>query len=360
MVERLVHLVISFAVDVLDFAIMDNHFHFLLRNRPDIRNQWTDREVAERWSHVCPSEWQRLKPKKRSRKKKDDSPVEPEVDPREQYIQQLLRQPAKLAKLRRRLGSISWFIKLFAEYVARRANQEDEQKGHFWGQRFHSDRILDLAHLLACSMYINLNPIRAKMAYRPEDSLYTSLRLRLDALAAAGQAQNGVIQGAIDHDTQKSVEPAHGSIASARMEPFSAPYQHRWSPADGWLSPLSLQRDIEPNDHGSLDACMSNPFPASRASNKGFLEMTFVEYIKLIDWTGRQPVQGKAGAIPEELKPIAERLRIDLATWGMLVSSFDKKGRAAYGSPELLRAEAVRRKQRWLRGMKMTQANSSV
>ncbi len=35
--------------------------------------------------------------------------------------------------------------------------------------------------------------------------------------------------------------------------------------------------------------------------------MSFVEYLSLLDWTGRQLREGKRGAIPQDLAPILER-----------------------------------------------------
>src|SRR4030095_484180 len=52
---RLELLAVSFAIEVCDFALLDNHIHLILRTRPDIVVQWEDREVALRWWHICPT-----------------------------------------------------------------------------------------------------------------------------------------------------------------------------------------------------------------------------------------------------------------------------------------------------------------
>ena len=44
----------QFGVDVLGFAVMSNHLHVVLRNRPDIIHGWSDDEVARRWWNVFP------------------------------------------------------------------------------------------------------------------------------------------------------------------------------------------------------------------------------------------------------------------------------------------------------------------
>ena len=40
------------AVEVLGFAILSNHFHIVLRNRPDVVENWSDDDVVRRWGQV--------------------------------------------------------------------------------------------------------------------------------------------------------------------------------------------------------------------------------------------------------------------------------------------------------------------
>ncbi len=53
-------------MDVLGFAVMSNHLHVVLRNRPDVVEQWPDDAVARRWWNLFPS-----------RRNDDDTPAEP-------------------------------------------------------------------------------------------------------------------------------------------------------------------------------------------------------------------------------------------------------------------------------------------
>ncbi len=52
--DRLRHLAGLFGVDVCEYAVMSNHMHVVLRNRPDIVQRWPDSEVAFRWRKLFP------------------------------------------------------------------------------------------------------------------------------------------------------------------------------------------------------------------------------------------------------------------------------------------------------------------
>ena len=51
---RLAELAQILAIDACVFAILSNHFHLLLRNRPDLTAQWSNEEVMRRWWQLCP------------------------------------------------------------------------------------------------------------------------------------------------------------------------------------------------------------------------------------------------------------------------------------------------------------------
>ena len=145
--ERLVYLAKFYGIDVLGYAIMGNHLHVILRNRPDVVATWSDDEVARRIWFLFP--------------KRKDAEKNP-CDPTEFEINMLKADSKKLAEYRSRLSDISWLMRQLAEHVAIRANREDKCTGRFWEGRFKSQPLLDEAAIIACSAYVDLNPVRAK------------------------------------------------------------------------------------------------------------------------------------------------------------------------------------------------------
>ena len=92
---------------------------------------------------------------------------------------------------------------------------------------------------------------------------------------------------------------------------------------DGWLSPVELQPDRK--------AAVATR-PGRRASDKGFLPVSLREYLRLLDWTGRQSRPDKLRQIPGELALILARLQLSAETWVDTVLNFGRWHQASRGS----------------------------
>ena len=182
------HFAACFGIDLLVYSIMSNHFHVVLRSRPDVVATWTDTEVARRWLLICPL-----------RKLPDGPPAEPS----EAELNSIRNDATRLAEIRSRLSDISWWMRLVCQRIGTRANAEDGESGKFWQSRFRAVRILDEASLLACAAYVDLNPIRAAMAQTLEQSEFTSIQRRIEARIGANAAADGFLAPlAIDERTR--------------------------------------------------------------------------------------------------------------------------------------------------------------
>lgn len=171
LVQRLEHLAKHAGIDVLAFAIMSNHLHLLLRNRPDVVAKWSDREVALRRIALLPN--------RRARVRRGESP---EAPPTEQEIHALIACPRQMRRARTELSDLGFFHRLLKEPCARAWNREDGVTGHFWEGRFLSPPVLDAAALVRVARYIELNEIRAQTAQSIPRSRWTSARTQWERL----------------------------------------------------------------------------------------------------------------------------------------------------------------------------------
>jgi len=79
--------------------------------------------------------------------------------------------------------------------------------------------------------------------------------------------------------------------------------------------------------------------------------MSLDDYLRLMDWTGRQIRSGKRGAIPVHLAPLLERLQVDAGSWTESVRHFGRWFHRAVGRAGHLAEEASRGGKQWLQGL---------
>ncbi len=308
--DRMEFLASAFGIDCLTYTVLSNHLHVVLRSRPDVVATWSDDEVARRWLRLYPG-----------RRLEDDSTH----NVTDAELEVITGNAERLAEVRRRLSDVSWWMRCTAENIARRANRDDECSGRFWEGRFKAQLLLDEASLLACAAYVDLNPVRAALAKTPEESEYTGAKDRIDDL----QQRRGEITATKSASRDKRQRATHAWERSRRRR------------KSGWMSPVEINEASDPVGPDSSDC-------GRRASLKGFLSMSLSQYLKLLDWTGRQLRAKKRGKVPPDLAPILERLGVDSQGWCDLVKQFGKLFKRAAGSAESLSSEATRRGQSYM------------
>ena len=326
---RMERLASVFGIDVLTYAILSNHMHLVARTRPDVILEWSDKEVALRWLRIFPG-------------KRIDEHL---ADPTTNSVDALANDSKRIKLIRERLSNPSWFMKALCEPIARLANFQDKVTGHFWEGRFKAQAITDEAGLLACSMYVDLNPIRAAMAATPEESIHTSAYDRIKALQG-----NTIPSAAVDLVAIETAEAGKILLNSTpdQLRKKKAEAKKKRGPSilrDAWLSPLTLNERGKPGAQASLSGV--------RASDKGFLWMNIADYLKLLRWTSKQRVGYiETPIVPKDLQQILNRIGIDGKMWSDLVWNFKKyfgRGSAA-GSPNSLKESALQRNRKFAPG----------
>jgi len=168
--DRLHFLVRYFAVDLHGYSIMSNHFHLCVFHDPQEQQRWSDEAVADRWLAVSPP------------RTYGKHPLGPAA--LAEHRQALLADRKRLDHVRRELGSVSTFMKFLKQPIARKANAEDDVTGHFFEQRFWSAALLSERAILSAMLYIDLNPVRARIAQTIEDIRHAGITERLAQLEA--------------------------------------------------------------------------------------------------------------------------------------------------------------------------------
>jgi hypothetical protein len=289
-IERLQLLAANFAIDVGFLALMSNHFHLVLRTTPRLVDRMGSWEVARRWLRVYPG------------KRVLDGHW---IEPTDEQVQALAEDKDKIATLRKRLSNVSWFMAALSEYVARRSNREDDRDGRFFSGRYRCREIRTDGGLLIAGMYVDLNQLRAGEVLTPEDSQHCSVWYRIQARRTT-----------------------------------SADISQR-SP-DDWLAALTLAADHVgdvPSDNGR------------RASDKGLLPISLEDYLRLLDWAGRETRAGKRGAIPADLAPILERLGLAEDEFLEAVEKFPDLFPRLAGPVSALVERAQQVGRRWMHGV---------
>ena len=272
-----IHLLSSiFTIDICAYAVMSNHYHLVLKVNKIEADDLSDIDVAMRWKqlfngHVMVDRWLTMSDITQAEK----------------------TQALKIVQTwRGRLYDLGWYMRCLNESIAVRANKEDNCKGHFWEGRFKSQALLDETALLACMIYVDLNPIRAAISTTPEQSDFTSIQQRLLTIAHA-------IDETVDN---KPAQPPN-------LLPFIG-------------------------------------YQAHTKQQKG-LPFKLMDYFALVEWTGRCIREDKRGVITAEIKPLFERFNVNSDDWLAIITDFNRHYISAAGSSDKMSQWAYSTNRKW-------------
>jgi REP element-mobilizing transposase RayT len=257
-VDRIRLLSSLFAIDICAYAVMSNHYHLVLKLCPEQLSDFSDEQIMDRWCAL-------FKGPLLVQRYRSGEALRPSERSTVSDIVNIWRS---------KLSSISWFMRCLNQPIARQANIEDQCTGKFWESRFTSQALKTEEALLSCMVYVDLNPVRAGIAARPETSIHTSIRERIQPEFSLQQAVNDQAQcgDLLEFNTQ--------------LKPLL--------PFDGEL----------------------------RNETQTGILFNFPEYLKLVDWTGRIIRNDKRGQIDNTLPPILDRLQITSDQWRINATQF--------------------------------------
>ena len=269
--QRILLLATIYCIDVCAYAVMSNHYHLVVHVNREKAQHLSDHEVIERWGKIHslhPLTVRYLSGELMTKSEK-------------RAAQKLVNQ------WRECLYSLSWMMKDLNMDIAKQANVEDGCTGHFWEGRFKSQALLDEQALLAAMTYVDLNPVRAKIAPTPEMSNHTSIKYRLDSMALHQAKPN-------------------------ELFPFSG------------------------NEH--------------QEKNQG-IPFNFNEYLELLDCVGRQHRDDERGKIDSTMPNIMRRIHSDKNTFLLVCSAIEGKRTQWVGSQHQLKQAKAHLKQHRIHGI---------
>jgi len=129
--------------EVIGFCLMGNHFHLLVRMHPG--EAYSDEEIKKRFMLLYGENKNRN------------------------------LSEGQIPSLRKKWADLSEYVKEIKQGFSRFYNRLHNRKGFFWSDRFKSVIVDNGDTLINCLAYIDLNPVRAGIAEKPEDYRWCSL-----------------------------------------------------------------------------------------------------------------------------------------------------------------------------------------
>ncbi|MEE4245986.1 MAG: hypothetical protein V2I33_11270 [Kangiellaceae bacterium] len=149
--------------------------------------------------------------------------------------------------------------------------------------------MLDEAAVISCMAYVDLNPVRAAITQKLEESKYTSIKQQIDESSSAESLSNAI-----------------GNVFNTAKQS---------------------------NQHAPLST------------------ITLSEYLQLTEWAGQAIFHPDKASIPKNITPILERLNMQSNHWLNQVRHLGENYTTAIGSIKRLRERAEQVSKRCIRGI---------
>jgi hypothetical protein len=134
---RILELGEIFACGIHWWALTSNQLHLVVHMSPVTAHAWSAAEVAARWVKLYPA---------------------PATELCEKRIAAITDNAPLVAEYRSRLANLSWLMKSLSEYIARKANTEDNITGRFWEGRYKCRALVSEKEISAALINLDLNP----------------------------------------------------------------------------------------------------------------------------------------------------------------------------------------------------------
>ena len=193
-------------------------------------------------------------------------------------------------------------MKNLNEYIAREANKEDNCKGKYWEGRYKSQALFDEIAVLSCMAYVDLNPIRANIADTLEDSDFTSIQERI-----------------------------------AHFKAFT-------------MDKVKVDQPIKQKDNTQHESQPSQLKPFGGNHIKNTIPFALLDYIELVDWSGRHIDPKKKGHIKNAVPKVLLTLNIEEAQWLESIMRFRQQYSNFAGSKQRLKQQAANNDVKWYKG----------
>jgi len=271
--KRMLELCDIFSIEIYAYAVLDNHYHIVLHLDPLKPQSWSKEEVAERWLRAYNGLSEPQLAKQRGLKK-----------------QAIVADKTKIKLYRERLGSLSWLMSRLNEPLAKQSNKEENCTGAFWQGRYSAQVLLDEAAVFSCMAYVDLNPVRAKITEKLDESNHTSIKKRLDEAK--------------------------------------------------YIEPVDVQAKLD-----MAVSAISNQISSKK------LPMSLKSYIELVEWTGQNIIHPNKTAMPRNISSCLKQLNLQQDHWLKQLEHFDQHYCHVIGSMALIKEKAKQLKKRCVKGM---------